>query len=40
MPDFIGKLNKEVIFTDKKSIFLKNLNKIHFLDNKTKKMFF
>ena len=40
MPDFIGKLNKEVIFTDKKSIFLKNLNKIHFVEKKLKNKFF
>ena len=34
MPDFIGKLIKEVISKDKKTIFLKNLSTIHFLDIK------
>ena len=34
MPDFIDKLKTEIIFKDKKHIFLKNLNKIHFLDKK------
>ena len=37
MPDFIGKLEKEVIFNDKKLIFLKNLNTIHVLNKKLKK---
>ena len=38
MPDFIGKLRKEVIFKDKQPIFLKNLNNIHFFDRKLKKI--
>ena len=37
MPDFIGKLEKEVIFNDKKLIFLKNLNTIQVLNKKLKK---
>ena len=43
MPDFIGKLKKDVISNDKKPRFLKNLKKIYSLDkklNKTKKIFF
>ena len=40
MPDFIGILEKEVIFNDKKLIFLKNLNTIHVLNKKLKKKFF
>ena len=37
MPDFIGILEKEVIFNDKKLIFLKNLNTIQVLNKKLKK---
>ena len=37
MPDFIGKLGKEVIFNNKKPIFLKNLNIVHVLNKKLKK---
>ena len=37
MPDFTGKLGKEVIFDNKKPIFLKNLNTIHVLNKKLKK---
>ena len=40
MPDFIGKLKVEIIFRDKKPIFLKNLNTIQFLDKKLKKFSF
>ena len=40
MPDFIGKLKKEVIFEDKKPIFLKNLNTINVLNKKLKKSSF
>ena len=37
MPDFIGILEKEVIFNDRKLIFLKILNTIHVLDKKVEK---
>ena len=34
MPDFVGIKIKEVISKDRKTIFLKNLSTIHFLDIK------
>ena len=40
MPNFKGKLEKEVIFDDKRRIFLKNLNTIHVLNKKLKKSSF